>query len=591
MESKNYLETFVKTPGLYHLAEIIVAHLDTKTLARCRLVSKSLKDCVETPFFGKSLDQTLNQKTAFGKSSILQAYPKWIKVFEGMKQQKPTDISQFLDTIKKYLKSFKKCSSLYMDPLQFAVKQLYTAGDFFEAVLQTGYQLDKLEGKKLFRAALESRNGKILEILIDQSDDLGIDLTAKDASRDYNVLHVVCVIKRVSLLRKIIAKADKIDVNAEGEGPNETTAFFKACEGNFTEGVKILLENAQELRIDLNAMGRTSTGPGAFSRSNIWTPFGIAVKNGNVGVVRKLLKASKKNGIVVNKVNWNSDCGPFSIACVEGNVEVAKLLLKHDKDQAKKEMNFVDLNGKSIFHYACESNSLPMVQLLLANFSCIDFNARDNNGQTPLHLVCQSGSSDICQFYIEHLPSLDFNARNNNGNTPFHLACQNGHLDIVKIMIDKMTFIRLNTKNDNGATPFHFACQSRCLELVEYFVKDLSDQVDFSAKNDLGSTPFHYAIGERNMINKTLELVKFLISQRENIKIDLTSRTINGTTPLSLFKKRLDSAPYLGYQKDIAEKIIDDLSALEEEENHTLVEEAKRRKLTISLPKSIDKQL
>ena len=391
MEPNDYLDKFLKKPGLIHLAEKILWDLNSESLASFRLVSKASKECIDKHLYlFIMLDQALHHKTACNTTSIYQAYPKWNQVFESMKCQKRTDIALFLDTVKQYLKSFKNSSSLYMDPLAFAVKKLCGAGDFLEAVLKTGYQLDKLEGKKLFKAALEFMNGKVLEILVDQSDVLGIDLNVKEArNKENSLLHVACTIKNVNLLQKVIAKADVIDANIKNR--QGQTGFFLACEVNFVEGVEILLDNAKKLKIDLNVMALTTL------RSNYRkiTPFGVAVRNGHALVVQKLLEASKKYVITTTNVGvtWQGfNRRPFSIICEESKVEVAKLLFNHDKDEAEKEMNLVCDNGRSALHYACKSNNLPMIQFMMANLPNIDFNDIDNFGMTPFHVACQFAS-------------------------------------------------------------------------------------------------------------------------------------------------------------------------------------------------------
>ena len=580
-QNGSYLDNFLNNPGLIHLAENILSNLDGSSIATFCLVSKASKECIDKHLYLLYvLDQALHHKTACKTMSIFEAYPKWIQVFEAMKQRKQPDITDFLFTIKKYLKSFKNSSTLYMDPLQFAVKQFYTAGDFLEMLLKIDYQLDKKEGNALFRTGLQYRNGKVLEILMDQSWDLGINLNeAKDKSYGYGVLHVACIIKKVTLLRKVLAKANEIDVNERQDGVN-TTAFFRACEGNFVEGVEILLENAQKLNIDLNLKGQTTN----WVRCYKYTPFGVAVRNGHIEVVKQLLEASKTTFIETVNVAVtlkDSYCRPFSIACEEGNVEMAKLILQHDESQAEREKKFVDDYGKNTFHYACESKSLSMVQFLLANLSRIDVNAKDYNGDTAFHFACLSGNPNIVKFLIEHMRKLELNARNNNGNTPFHLACQSGHVEIVKFMVNHMTYPkRLNVLSTGGSTPFHYACQSGSLQLVKYFVESIS-WIDFSAKNNFGHTPFHWITGDKNRIKKILDIAEFLISQRERIDIDLTSKTPKGKSPLSLLKEKLASDGCFGLPKDqqeLAAKVISDLAKLEEEDYAALLWPKKPRK-------------
>ena len=271
---------------LVHLADNILSNLDGKSLENCRLVSKAMKEVIDS---GKckyfiSLDQHLHHKSASGKSSIAEAYPEWIKIFEGIKQQHSNDIVFFLNIIKSYLWSYKNTDHLLTNPLRYAIKTIETAGDFLELVMKAGFELNHEVGKSLFLLAMGYRSGKVLEILVDRSDDLNLNLKLKgifkDRNRNYTVLHVACMEKRITLLQKLFAKADQINVNATIK-PYKQTAFYEACQVNFVEGVRLFLENAETLQIDLN-------------RPLDRTPLGIAVLNGHTEVVKILLDASER---------------------------------------------------------------------------------------------------------------------------------------------------------------------------------------------------------------------------------------------------------------------------------------------------------
>ena len=46
----DYLNYFINNPGLIHLTEHIFAHLDSKSLAKCREVSKSWKNFIDNSY-------------------------------------------------------------------------------------------------------------------------------------------------------------------------------------------------------------------------------------------------------------------------------------------------------------------------------------------------------------------------------------------------------------------------------------------------------------------------------------------------------------------------------------------------------------
>ena len=218
------MDLFLKNPGLFHLAENIFAKLDAVSSARCRLVSKSWRDFIDNSksLSKAELDRILNFRITSEKSTIFQAYPKWIKVFEFIKRRKNSeDISVFLGSMKRYLQCFKLQKNLYMDPLQFAITQnIFKVHEFLNLVLKSGYEFAQNEGNNLFRFGLTQENCKVLKILFEHSEELSIDLKttlrwgpsiSDDGS---NILHVACRRRNVELIQMIMKKPNSIDFNA-----------------------------------------------------------------------------------------------------------------------------------------------------------------------------------------------------------------------------------------------------------------------------------------------------------------------------------------------------------------------------------------
>lgn len=86
------------------------------------------------------------------------------------------------------------------------------------------------------------------------------------------------------------------------------------------------------------------------------------------------------------------------------------------------DVNAMDSRGKSALHYACDTENLSVVRLLLCNGA--DVNLVCNRGFTPLHSTNRSfGSELITQLLLEK--GARVNAVNDIGETALHIACQN----------------------------------------------------------------------------------------------------------------------------------------------------------------------
>ena len=90
------LETWINIPGLHHLTSNILRYLDTKSLANCRLLSKSFKILIDNDrsMLSKQITQVMNQQFYFdemGGSTISEKRPEWQAVITSFQKNENSD--------------------------------------------------------------------------------------------------------------------------------------------------------------------------------------------------------------------------------------------------------------------------------------------------------------------------------------------------------------------------------------------------------------------------------------------------------------------------------------------------------------------
>ena len=146
-----------------------------------------------------------------------------------------------------------------------------------------------------------------------------------------------------------------IDVNAK---TFDDTAFSLACQGGFSDVVKIFLDNAAALSIDLNVM-----------KSNGWTGFHYACDFGHLDVVKIIMENTKvpmENGLIssvdLNAKTKKGDTG-FHMACSYGYEKIVELML-NNSDNLKLDLAFKNNLGETGFQIAHKLKDKSVVDLI-----------------------------------------------------------------------------------------------------------------------------------------------------------------------------------------------------------------------------------
>lgn len=171
-------------------------------------------------------------------------------------------------------------------------------------------------------------------------------------------------------------------------------------------------------------------------------------------------KSSKLSNItVINQKNMFA-------AAEKGNLEELKRIINAGAD-----MEGVDINSRTVLHYAAKGGSRGVVQYLLSHQ--VHPLTPDFIGQTPLHVAAANGQFSVLEHFLLERPPIHL--VDNDKRTVLHLAAQSGHLDTVKLLLRHHADKRARDKKT--LTPLHYAVKSNHRSVVEALL-DPQEHVD-----------------------------------------------------------------------------------------------------------------
>ncbi len=151
----------------------------------------------------------------------------------------------------------------------------------------------------------------------------------------------------------------------------------------------------------------------------------------------------------------------------------------------KADINYVSPDSVTALHYACASNSLSIVQMLI---SCgANPNSADINGLTPLHVAAEIGADSIGELLILNGAVLD--KVNKDGYTPLMVAVSNGNY----VFCDLCLFYGsdLNIKSKGLSSVCHLAVIGKNPYLLQMLI---NKGAEVNSCNILGRTPLDLAV-------------------------------------------------------------------------------------------------
>ena len=196
----------------------------------------------------------------------------------------------------------------------------------------------------------------------------------------------------------------------------------------------------------------------------------------------------------------------------ELNTFVFKLLLNIDDFKVFVDkcvnIDYEDIDGMRLIHYACRDNRLDMVKYLVQRGANIIDRYIDNYGSNyPIHCACINGDKalELVKYLVEH--GADVNCTDYAWWCPIHYACsRHNAMELVKYLVAHGADV--NCDDNEGCYPIHYACLGgdEELELVKYLV---AHGADVNCIDYKGCRPIHWACYGGD---GSLELVKYLVA-------------------------------------------------------------------------------
>eukprot|EP00071_Canis_lupus_P008515 XP_005625750.1 ankyrin repeat and SOCS box protein 3 isoform X4 [Canis lupus familiaris] len=248
--------------------------------------------------------------------------------------------------------------------------------------------------------------------------------------------------------------------------------------------------------------------------SDTCSTVGLAAREGNVKVLRKLLKKGRSVDVADNR-GWM----PIHEAAYHNSVECLRMLI-HAVDSSENYIKTKTFEGFCALHLAASQGHWKIVQILLE--AGADPNATTLEETTPLFLAVENGQIDVLRLLLRHGANVNgshsmcgWNAlhqatfqenaeiiklllkkgankecQDDFGITPLFVAAQYGKLESLSILISSGA--NVNCQALDKATPLFIAAQEGHIECVELLVSSGADP-DLYCNEDNWQLPIHAA--------------------------------------------------------------------------------------------------
>ena len=185
---------------------------------------------------------------------------------------------------------------------------------------------------------------KIVEIMIQNSGKLNIDLNVQTECYRFSPFHLACNNGHTNVVKTIISNLEFLE---------NTSKFDKGSRGRF--GKLSTKKSRQKLNIELNSRSLMHS-----------TAFHLSCMNGHSEIVEMLIRKSNELNIDLNAVDYTRHEGrtAFQWVCAVGNSEIAKILMENSI-QFSIHLNVIDKFGYTAFHNACEHGQFQVAELLM----------------------------------------------------------------------------------------------------------------------------------------------------------------------------------------------------------------------------------
>ena len=457
----------------------------------------------------------------------------------------PEDLLNTLEVLIEYMKRAKRENPLdqadsYGDTaLHSAVSR--KNHDAARMLIKAGANVNLQNKQRLTALYVNSGSGdeEMLEILLEG----GADVSIKDEERATPLQiavregHLNYVKKMIDAICTQKARYGKIDINSIKKAlldvdRNSANILHYGVESDDPRLVSYLIDLVRShdvLRSCVTA-----------AKLNGNTALHVAAENGNVDIVKEIVKASghaiinKKNGaketalFIASKNNnievikyltkrskassSSSDGTPLLISAAAGHLECSKVLLDNgasytEKDkwertlvfiaaaegrdkyldqilmrpQARLLVNLKDSQNNTACHVAAHKGNARVIDILIAYGA--DVRGKNDKEQTPMHLAVLAGNDGILKSLYQADPKL-VAERDENSDIPLHIAASQGWFKCVKTLLELES--EVNAQNSGGLSPLICAAKVGAADIVSELIKNgaeinIQDRANFTA--------------------------------------------------------------------------------------------------------------
>ena len=462
------LMDILSNPGLDLVKDLIFQNLGCEDLENCRLVSKSVKQSVDSSrvFYLKTISELRQFEKAFTVDSRFEAYagtferrafieerfPVWADIFDHFEAKATFDeFKIFIPLIFDYFED-KTVSWDWLTPAHYAVIHgdlaflklmrklpenipisdgyhctfLYLAVksgkmDVIKFMLETEHDVDRKSEHgsnygwtPLMAACRYLSLGKVKTIL-QLFRKRNVDVT--EVNKYYEtIFHLGALNPDVKVIKYLVKSCPEIDIN-QVEDRQQSLAHYVA-KSKQPQKCEFLLKSRNELGLDFNTFDYNNT-----------KPISHAIVSGHIPTLKVFLKH-----LGIQCVNPPPIQGtPFLIAAEYASLDTIKFLVNSGVDPYA-----LDFWQKTTLMYALKNKDIKVIEYLLDK--CKDMINMDAlTGETFLHCVVEQGRVDVLKYILDKCDHKDFDfniAEVEQERTILHLACEKNQEEIVKLLLE-----------------------------------------------------------------------------------------------------------------------------------------------------------
>ncbi|CAK6435081.1 unnamed protein product [Pipistrellus nathusii] len=210
---------------------------------------------------------------------------------------------------------------------------------------------------------------------------------------------------------------------------------------------------------------------------------------------------------------YSDTCSTVGLAAREGNVQVLRKLLKKGRS-----VDVADNRGWMPIHEAAYHNSIECLRMLINADSSEDYIRRKTfEGFSALHFAAHRGHWKIVQILLE--AGADPNATTLEETTPLFLAVENGRMDVLRLLLRYGANVN-GSHSMCGWNALHQASFQENTEIIKLLLKRGASK---ECQDDFGITPLFVAAQYGK-----LESLSILISSGANVNC----QALDKATPL-----------------------------------------------------------